>query len=463
MASKKKIKSSKALFNNTKQHITMTTADIFIHDEFDPEALAMMQALYSRSPESVEKHVKKVLSSGSSKFMESYYVGYGHASIGDCGTTTIFFEGVSILAAKAIQDNPLYSGQETSTRYIDFSSQPFFDPVGTEDSQQLLNKWIEFYVQATDDIRDHLKSKFPLPEQQSEAIWEKAINARSFDILRGYIPAGATTQLSWSTNLRQAYDKLTLLKFHPLEEVRNLAKTTLQILTSKYPSSFSHRAKPEQDDYYKEYAFDINYSNYDGLIRSEKEFLFETDINNEELESDAYNILISRPRGARLPRFLTKYGRYKCRFLMDYGSYRDLQRHRNGLCRIPLLGPKNGFNSWYLSQIPRDMKNDVHKLLDEQYARIALLKEKHHLSDVDLQYFLPMGANVSCELVYDLPEMVYVTELRSSSTVHPTLRNIAHKMHNILQTNHPALKLYSDMEKDVFDIRRGLQDIQNKS
>jgi len=437
-------------------------ADIFIHDEFDPESLAMMQALYSRSPESVEEHVKRVRSSGSSKFMESYYVGYGHSSIGDCGTTTIFFEGVSILAAKAIQDNPLYSGQETSTRYIDFSNQPLIDPVNNVDSKLILNKWIEFYIQATNDIRSHLKSKFPLSEQQSEKVWEKAINARSFDILRGYLPAGATTQLSWSTNLRQAYDKLTLLKFHPLVEVRTLAKNTLKILTSKYPSSFSHRDKPEQDSYYKEYAFDINYSNYDDFLTTEEEFLVETDIKNEELELEAINIIASRPRGARLPRYLTKFGRYKCRFLMDYGSYRDLQRHRNGLCRIPVLGLNKGFNSWYLTQIPDGMRRDVDKLLEEQYARIASLKEKNNLSDTDLQYFLPLGANVSCELVYDLPEMVYVTELRSSSTVHPTLRNIAHKMHHVLKKNHPALKLYTDMENDVFDIRRGLQDIEKR-
>lgn len=436
--------------------------NIFIYDEFDPESLAMMQALYSRSPESVEEHVKKVRLSGTSKFMESYYVGYGHASIGDCGTTTLFFEGVSILAAKAIQDNPLYSGQETSTRYIDFSNQPVFDPVNTIDSQQILNKWIEFYVQATSDIREHLKNRFPLSGQQPESVWEKAINARGFDILRGYLPAGATTQLSWSTNLRQAYDKLSLLKFHPLEEVRTLAVNTLQLLMAKYPSSFSHKIKNDQDDYYKKYALDINYSQYDELILSEEEFIFETDINNKELESEANDIIALRPRGARLPRYLTKFGRYTCRFLMDYGSYRDLQRHRNGLCRIPVLGVNKGFNSWYLSQIPDAMRSDANNLLEEQYARIAVLKEKHNFPDTDLQYFLPLGTNVSCELVYDLPEMVYVTELRSSSTVHPTLRIIAHKMHAVLQNNHPALKLYTDMEKDSFDIRRGLQDIKNK-
>src|ERR1043166_2231787 len=94
---------------------------IYIHDEFPPETSAMLQALYSRSDKSVEQHVQKVQERGADKFMASYYVGYGHASIGDCGVTTLFVEDISILACKAIQDNALYSGQETSTRYIDFA------------------------------------------------------------------------------------------------------------------------------------------------------------------------------------------------------------------------------------------------------------------------------------------------------------------------------------------------------
>ncbi|CAG1770669.1 hypothetical protein BAC3_01244 [uncultured bacterium] len=435
--------------------------NIFIHDEFNPESLAMMQALYSRSPESVENHVKKVIEKGSAKFMEDYYIGYGHASIGDCGTTTLFFEGVSILAAKAIQDNPLYSGQETSTRYIDFSKQPIFDPINTEESQYILNQWIEFYIGATNKVRDYLKQQFPLADNQSEAIWEKAINARSFDILRGYLPAGVTTQLSWSTNLRQAHEKLNLLRFHPLEELRLLATDSLAKLKQKYPSSFSHKEKPEHNEYYANHALDIHYSSYDD-IQCESEFIVESTINNAELESEVCQIIANRPKGANLPRYLTKFGRYKCKFLLDYGSYRDLQRHRNGLCRIPLLGINKGFNSWYLNQLPNDIKNQAEQLLGRQYERILALKEKHNLSNAELQYFIPMGANIVCELVYDLPEMVYVTELRSSSTVHPTLRYIAHKMHNALKQNHPTLKLYTDMEKDAFDIRRGLQDIQKK-
>ena len=103
---------------------------IFLYDEFPPETSAMMQALYSRSPQSVVQHAARVQETGADRFMASYYVGYGHASIGDCGSTTLYVEDISLLACKAVQDNPLYSGQETSTRYIDFSKRRIHDPIG---------------------------------------------------------------------------------------------------------------------------------------------------------------------------------------------------------------------------------------------------------------------------------------------------------------------------------------------
>ncbi len=91
-----------------------------------PEDMAMLQALYSRDPRSVIVHMEKVQKSGSGNFMGQFYVNYGHKSIGDCGSTTMFIEDVSMLVAKAIQDWALYSGQEASTRYLDMSKQKSF-------------------------------------------------------------------------------------------------------------------------------------------------------------------------------------------------------------------------------------------------------------------------------------------------------------------------------------------------
>src|SRR6266571_8561229 len=75
------------------------------------EAAAMLQALHSRSIGGVDSHLEKLAKKGATDFMNTYYVGYGDKSIGDCGTTTLFIEGISMLAAKAIQNSPLYNGQ----------------------------------------------------------------------------------------------------------------------------------------------------------------------------------------------------------------------------------------------------------------------------------------------------------------------------------------------------------------
>ena len=119
------------------------TPEIHIFHDLHPEDCAMLQALYSRSPASVVDHLDKVLAAGSGKFMERYYVGYGHASIGDCGVTTLFIENYSMLAAKAIQDNPLYSGQEASTRYLDFAQQPMIDPYNHPASSAIQQGWMQ--------------------------------------------------------------------------------------------------------------------------------------------------------------------------------------------------------------------------------------------------------------------------------------------------------------------------------
>ena len=223
---------------------------IYVFDEFSPEDIAMIQALYSRSEESVINHVTKVKNAGSGKFMEKYYVGYGHKSIADCGSTTIFHECVSILAAKAIQDWPLYSGQESSTRYIDYSKQPCIDPLDSYSSRFIQGSWISFYLSSLEPLKKHLKTIYPRKEGEKKGVYNKAIKAHAFDILRGFLPAGMTTQLSWHTNLRQAWDKLSLLHHHPLEEVSSIALKVLSSLRDKYPNSFSHGSYQETDDYH---------------------------------------------------------------------------------------------------------------------------------------------------------------------------------------------------------------------
>ncbi len=210
---------------------------IIVSHALPPEANAMALAMYSRDPQSFDEHLKTVEKVGPEKFMSQYYVGYGHKSIGDCGTTTICAENISMLCAKAIQQWALYNGQEASTRYLDMSSQEILNPLKTKAGKKIQDEWMRAYKYLLKVLPPHLKQRFPMGESENQKVYDRAINAKAFDIARSLLPAGATTYVGWHTNLRQACDHLVDLRNHPLAEVRDAAEEMAKMLHAKYPSS----------------------------------------------------------------------------------------------------------------------------------------------------------------------------------------------------------------------------------
>ncbi len=429
-------------------------AKVFLYDEYNPEDTAMMQALYSRSAESVTVHAEKVKASGSGKFMERFYVGYGHQSIADCGSTTLFIEGVSMLADKAIQDWPLYAGQEVSTRYIDMSQQPIYDPVRSKVSQAIMRRWMDFYISSGPALEVHLKEKYPRQESEDEKVYNKAIKARTFDILRSFLPAGMTTQLSWHTNLRQAWDKISSLRHHPLKEVQTVTESIWKTLKQRYPNSFSHKLYPEQEAYRADV---LSAHTYFAPKKFPKKFTVASTISPSALRPYK-ELLKERPVKTNLPFFMRSLGTYTFDFLLDFGSFRDLQRHRASIYQMPLLTTEYGFESWYLDQLPATLQKKANALIALQEKAIAKLR----VSPEERQYFIAMGFRVPCRFAFDLPALVYFIELRSGRLVHPTLRPIAHAMHAAVKKHLPVVTLHTDLDKDDWDVRRGLQDIVKK-
>src|SRR6202171_6370133 len=93
-----------------------------------PEKCAFALARYSRSPDSIRDSIEWVRTHDSTKFLESFYFQYGHASIADLGHVVLCFEGISELAATEIEDEQLWDGQARSLRYQDFSKSGFVTP-----------------------------------------------------------------------------------------------------------------------------------------------------------------------------------------------------------------------------------------------------------------------------------------------------------------------------------------------
>ncbi|MBU0999300.1 FAD-dependent thymidylate synthase [Patescibacteria group bacterium] len=416
-----------------------------------PEAEAMLQALHSRSTGGLESHLEILADKGPDNFMKNFYVGYGHKSIGDCGSTSIFIEGISMLAAKAIQDWPLYSGQESSTRYVDFKTQPFKNPIGTKEGKEILESYRKFYTEALEQTKEYLKIQFPLGSGEKESIYNKAIDARAFDILRGFLPAGSTTNIAWHTNLRQAADKIILLRHHPLMEVRNLAEAIEQALRLAFPNSFGHKHHKNTENYNKKwmekdyYYHDKNCPNFKMVNNS---------INKNLLSR---KILEERSIKTELPKHLAEAGTLQFKFLLDFGSFRDIQRHRAVIQRMPLLTTEISFGKWYLEELPKKLKVKAKEFIKKQEGKIKKLK----ISKEEKQYYIAMGYNTSNRLTGNLPALIYLAELRSTRFVHPTLRNKAKMIANTLLKlfKKSGLVIHLDKEMDRFDIKRGEHDI----
>jgi thymidylate synthase ThyX len=459
---------------------------IKILDNETPENTAMLQALYSRSSASVDDHLEKVKKTGSTRFTENFIVNYGHKSIADTSSTTIFIEGVSMLAAKAIQNNPLYCGQESSTRYIDFHKQPIVDPLNTPESRSILSDWMEFYNTNQDRVSGILCKRYPKRPDEKPETYAKAITARTFDVLRGFLPAGMTTQLSWHTNLRQAGDQLNWLAAHPLTEVRQIASNITAKLHERYPASGFDKglanvsgvsnkdaeARADRKAWEAKVGEAYGYTIPTVSIKSDEVLIEVTNVQLKQIERYK-DILLTRPRGCVLPHFLSDLGQYSYTFLLDYGSFRDIQRHRNGVCRMARLDTSYGFEKWYLEQLGDPTNDDTGglrdaavKLIHSQWPRIRNLANGHMDSEsADLQqYYVAMGFQLPVQVTYSLPALVYVLELRSGKMIHPTLRQKIHAMIKQFKLFYSSdhVRLHVDMDPDDWDIRRGLQTITEK-
>lgn len=477
---------------------------LLLVDDLPPEDLCMLQALYSRSAASAATHLEGIyaarrsalrsflhaetggetfsenscehlreiaIGDGSERagnFMRKFYVGYGHSSIADTGSTTLFLEGVSLLAAKAIQDSPLYCGQETSTRYIDMSRQTIVDPVGSSASADILRAWMEFYVGSQERVAATTRERYPMVEHEDPVAYLGAVKARTFDVLRAFLPAGIRTQLSWHTNLRQASDRLRWLKNHPSWEVSDLGAAIGEVLGVRYPDSFgatsavsgvgagSAEAQRDRAEWERLVA---TVHTYQRAFNEGDAYASFTPSHVDRGTIASYSHLLNtRPRGCVLPHFLADVGQFTWQFPLDFGSFRDIQRQRNGVCRMPLLDTSMGFEGWYLDQLDPELRASAEALVETQAKRIAEVTDNL----VDRQYYTALGFRVPCSVTYALPASVYVIELRSGKMVHPTLRKVAHSMADDLVRFLPEVPMHVDRTMDSWSVRRGLQTITKK-
>lgn len=440
----------------------------------DPQDGAMLCALFSRDASHPSVHVASAAGQKSARFMERYYASYAHKSIADCGSTTVFAVKVSMLAAKAIEDSPMFSGQETSTRYVTFDDVPIWEPTGCSYARDSIARLMALYHRLDEPVRELVAEAHPFDGSGKKSDWEGAVRARSFDIRRSLLPAGAATQVAWHGNLRQLADHLVLLRHHPLAEVRDLAQAIWSALREDFAASFPEDAAlldvsgerslgrigavedyrelaarwmwgdlaPKFDQFPETFTVSRNAIDLSGLSELERK------------------LLADRPRGAGLPAGFGQFGLATFEAPLDFGSYRDLHRQRRGFWRMPVLTPLLGFEPWYLEQVPQAHAGEVAELVEDVVANWVMTREAHGL--VDAQHALPMGFRVPWRYTCGLPQVLYLAELRTPKTVHPTARRVAQQVAAFVRQTWPEVALHADEAEDDWTVRRGSQTIVKK-
>lgn len=425
----------------------MTKVFVGLTDGFEPEVRAMLGAKYSRdvgsivgrlpaSDESIDKHKES---------MEKFYVGYGHKSVGQLASTDIYIEGVSQLAAKAIENHPLFNGQESSTRYIDFTNQPMVSP--TPEIAEWQETWRAFYLKALNVVQNNLMLEFPFesqPEGTKDSVWNNTIRARAFDMCRGFLPAGVTTNVVMTASFDVINDHFGEMLLHPSSEMKDLAHTVIESMSLKYPYATFPLEKLLKSNEHKT----IHYFYQDGNPETHAYMLGQ--LQKMDVHGDNYR---------SLPRFESRKTRIEMNGSIDFGSYRDLHRHRNGYINMPVLTTFLGFHDFYVQNLPTYLKAELAQLLvtfENWY--------KANPSKIEKQYAVPMGYKVALTYNCDVQQAHYLLRLRSGKTVHQTLRHLCQQWASQLNeslSRFPEAEFVYDDSEDNFTLRRGTQTFQN--
>src|ERR671934_2661749 len=85
-----------------------------------PEIQAYALAKYSRSGQGMLESIQELSQQKAEQFLNTFYFEYGHRSIADLAHLVFGLENISILAAIEVVDEPVWDGQERSTRYQPF-------------------------------------------------------------------------------------------------------------------------------------------------------------------------------------------------------------------------------------------------------------------------------------------------------------------------------------------------------
>jgi thymidylate synthase ThyX len=468
--------------------------DVFALAGLPEEVVAVLFAYYSRSREDLRTNLAKLLvedelgsaESGVSNFRfasekakafhEKWVVGYGHASVAEHAVVHLALENVSIVATKTIEDMRLGSYTEKSTRYVafdegSFQSLPSLPPELAARYEETCRGLFRTYLSLIPRVEEKVRAAIPRGEKQPERAYDASMRAKTFDLLRGLLPASTKTNLGLTANARSIETLLSKMLASPLAEVTSLAEEMHKESQAVAPTLVKYVAKnayrvalretvapmtalalPPASYVAVEPRSGVDLIDYDGngldrVIASLAIEAPEMTMSAEQIAGAVSSVsldektellraaLVDRGRFDPVPRAF-EAARLAFEIVVDYGAWRDLQRHRLLSPFVQRLGCELGY------VVPPELE-DLGFADEFRAALDGVVPVWRAMVDEcpwQAQYVVPLAYRMRTTWHMNLREWFHVVELRSSKAGHPSYRAIAQEMYRALVNVWPWLE-----------------------
>jgi thymidylate synthase ThyX len=461
-------------------------------------------ARYSRSRQSMVESVRELNAQRAEQFLNTFYFQYGHRSIADLAHLAMAVENVSILAAVRVVDEQLWDGQERSTRYQDFRRTRYVVPPGVAGTPHEIqyregaDALFANYESLSKDLLQLLLESVPVPPGMDEAQVERTLRARAFDVARYLLPLATRTSVGQVVSARVLERQISRLLTDPLPEVREIgadlrrageeASATLEGLETgpaaaptlvKYtaPSEYLEQTRRALSNAAEEtlrgLASDASGARveltteqpmldemvatllyeHDALGRSYRAISARVADLDEARKTEILDLSVaSRGRHDELLRAHQAGHAMKFDILMDFGSFRDLHRHRR--CVQIIQGPRAEHAFDDPAEVftlglgdagagARDIQSRYEKALLDSVEASAQLRVALDASDTagreTAQYLLPLAVRTRALFKMEVAEAAYIIEQRTQPAGHFSYRHVAWDMYQEIARKAPAL------------------------
>ena len=470
------------------KYVTNTDRDVFALQNLPEEVAAVLFAFYSRSKDGLRENLLKLLDEGdlamaepggrdqplladaqakAHAFHEKWVVGYGHSSVAEHAVVKLGIENVSILASKLIEDGRLASYTEKSTRYVQFDPSKAHYPEAILASplaglyQETITSLMNAYTGWMEEFVAQIKQRVPKTEKQTERGYENACRSTACDLLRYLLPAATHTNIGLTINARSLETLITKLLSQPLPEGQKLGAQikaeSVQIVPTllKYADASPYRAQwsevvpspascPCASDEFMSGARIV------GPHPTEDEALTLLALPHSPETLNLDDLFSERGKHDAVPR---AFERVTLTFdlMMDYGAYRDVQRHRLATQITEPLSPIYGYE--ILPEIRRfGYEESYRELMKQSSTAFVALADAGFAREAS--YVLPLAYRVRTLFTANLRELFHFIELRSGRGGHPSYRKIARQVFGEVEGVYPKIARFIRVNKNEYALTR---------